>query len=133
DRVQALISPDDPQRFGPDAKEVLNAIFDRDRTWRIIHIAGHGEPAQGTDPGGVVLSDGFFSAREIKTMRVVPELVFVNCCFLAARSGDQLLRGNYDRAQFAAGVAEELINIGVRCVVAAGWAVDDAAAGAFAA
>ena len=28
--------------------------------------------------------------------------------------------------RFAAGVAEELIKIGVRCVVAAGWAVDDA-------
>src|SRR5205085_11230677 len=32
----------------------------------------------------------------------------------------------------AGGVAEELIEIGVRCVVAAGWAVDDAAASAFA-
>ena len=27
-----------------------------------------------------------------------------------------------DRPRFAAGVAEELIKIGVRCVVAAGWA-----------
>jgi hypothetical protein len=39
----------------------------------------------------------------------------------------------YDRAQFAANVAEALINIGVRCVVAAGWAVDDGAAKDFAA
>src|SRR5690606_9473237 len=87
---------------------------------------------------GVVLSNGtYLGPREIATMRTVPELVFVNCCHLAARSPDQLLTGepyglSYDRARFAAGVAEELIKIGVRCVVAAGWAVDDLAAGVFA-
>jgi hypothetical protein len=132
ERVEELISPDDPQQYGPDARQVLNALFDRDRTWRMVHISGHGEPATDTNPGGVVLSDGFLSAKEIGAMRVVPELVFVNCCHLAARSGDQLLRGNHDRARFAAGVAEELITIGVRCVIAAGWAVDDGAASAFA-
>ena len=51
-------------------------------------------------------------------MRVVPELVFVNCCHLAARNVDQLLaadaHGGYDRVRFASGVAEELIKIGVR-------------------
>jgi tetratricopeptide (TPR) repeat protein len=132
DRVEALIGPDDPQQYGPDGREVLNALFDRDRTWRIVHIAGHGEPAGGTDAGGVVLSEGFLSAKEISAMRTVPELVFVNCCHLGARSAEQLLQGNYDRARFAAGVAEELISIGVRCVIAAGWAVDDGAASAFA-
>ncbi len=42
----------------------------------------------------------------------------------------QLLR--YDRAEFASSVAGALIAIGVRCVIAAGWAVDDDAASAFA-
>jgi hypothetical protein len=69
-------------------------------------------------------------------MRAVPELVFVNCCHLAARNIDQLLGpeapASYDRVRFASGVAEQLIAIGVRCVIAAGWAVDDAAAGTFA-
>ena len=37
----------------------------------------------------------------------------------------QLLNTRYDRAEFASGVAGALIAIGVRCVVAAGWAVDD--------
>jgi hypothetical protein len=110
---------------------VLNALFDRDHTWRIVHITGHGEPTA-DQPGGVVLSKGFLSAAEIKDLRVVPELVFVNCCYLAARTGDQLLAGTYDRASFAATVADELIRIGVRCVIAAGWAVDDAAAAMFA-
>jgi CHAT domain-containing protein len=38
----------------------------------------------------------------------------------------------YDRARFASGVAEELIKAGVRCVVAAGWAVEDLPAETFA-
>jgi hypothetical protein len=88
---------------------------------------------------GVVLSNGtFLSAYEIRNMRTVPELVFVNCCYLAARDTGELLTrdsaqpGTYDRSRFAAGVAEELIKIGVRCVIAAGWAVEDGPAMAFA-
>ena len=50
----------------------------------------------------------------------MPELVFLNCCHLGTvdirrRDGNKL----------AASVARELIDIGVRCVVVAGWAVDD--------
>src|SRR5207248_4124197 len=77
-----------------------------------------------------VLTDGtFVGRREMHNRRVVTELVFVNCCHLAGRDAAQLLA---DRPSFAAGVAEELIKIGVRCVIAAGWAVDDAAASMFA-
>jgi hypothetical protein len=65
-------------------------------------------------------------------MRTVPELVFVNCCHLGAADAAQLLNTRYDRAEFASGVAGALIAIGVRCVVAAGWAVDDDAATVFA-
>ncbi|MGA3090368.1 MAG: CHAT domain-containing protein [Terriglobales bacterium] len=134
-RVQGLFS-DDPAKVGPDARTVINALLER--KWRIVHIAGHGElPAKDGAPGGVVLSNGtFLGPSEIETMRAVPELVFVNCCHLAARSVDQLLAANnpagYDRVRFASGVAERLIEIGVRCVIAAGWAVDDTAAASFA-
>jgi len=134
-RVQCLLS-DDPAKPGPDAGEVIKALLQR--PWRIVHIAGHGQPPKenGT-PGGVVLSNGAtLGATEIKSMRAVPALVFVNCCHLAALSPDQLLEANkppgYDRVRFASGVAEELIRIGVRCVIAAGWAVDDSAAALFA-
>lgn len=134
-RVRGLFS-DDPAQVGPDARAVINALLERE--WRIVHIAGHGElPTKGGIPGGVVLSNGsFLGASEIETMRAVPELVFVNCCHLAARSEGQLFGGDnpqaYDRALFASGVAEQLIKIGVRCVIAAGWAVDDLAARNFA-
>jgi CHAT domain-containing protein len=149
-QVDALIAEDDAP--GADARTVITRLLER--PWRIVHISGHGEPAEllgpaAVKPGdpeqkigqarGVVLSNGtFLSAYEIRNMRTVPELVFVNCCYLAARNTGELLTrdtaepGTYDRSRFAAGVAEELIRIGVRCVIAAGWAVEDGPAMAFA-
>ena len=140
---------------GPDALAVINTLLSRD--WRIVHIAGHGEApddqgdaddwgpvaavasrsarARVNNARGVVLSNGtFLGPCEIRSMRIVPELVFVNCCHLAGRSASQTVdvASNFDRARFASGVAESLIEIGVRCVVAAGWAVDDLPAMQFA-
>jgi len=123
DRVRALLDQ-------PEAAAVINALLERD--YRVVHIAGHGE--WGAE-GGVVLSGGtFLGPREIQTMRTVPELVFVNCCHLAARSSDSTLTTGegFDRSAFAAGVADKLIEIGVRCVIAAGWAVEDMPAQTFA-
>ncbi len=126
--VNALISAEVSQ-VGSNARTVVNALFEK--PWRIVHIAGHGMPGVNGQPGGVVLSNGtFLGPDEIRNMRQVPELVFVNCCHLASGDADQLL--NYDRASFASGVAGALIEIGVRCVIAAGWAVDDDAASVFA-
>jgi len=120
---------------GPDARRVVTALLAR--PWRIVHIAGHGDlPSEDGKPGGVVLSDGLLGPNEIQAMRAVTELVFINCCHLAAFVNETVLHGDSrrasDRVRFAAGVAEQLINIGVRCVVAAGWAVDDEAASVFA-
>ena len=150
--VRTLIRSDSVGAPGPDARTILNALMSRD--WRIVHISGHGEPPEligpvpktAADPPqtygaprGVVLSDDLFlGPHEIKSMRVVPELVFVNCCFLAERNIGQLLDPAewryrpYNRAQFASTVADALIDIGVRCVIAAGWAVEDGPAGVFA-
>jgi len=128
--VTDLIS-EDPSQAGASAREVANALFEK--PWRIVHIAGHGMPGASGVPGGVVLSNGtFLGPDEFSNMRTVPELVFVNCCHLGSNEASQLLNTRYDRAQFAAGVASALIAIGVRCVVAAGWAVDDDAATVFA-
>jgi hypothetical protein len=125
-----LLAEADPSKAGPDAEKVINTLFEK--FWRIVHIAGHGVPGVNGKPGGVVLSNGtFLGPAEIRSMRVVPELVFVNCCYLARGDDNQLL-SSYDRVSFASGVAGALIEIGVRCVVAAGWAVDDAAASEFA-
>ena len=136
EKVTALIRSDEEGATGPTARQVIGALLQR--PWRIVHIAGHGEAATAANPGGVVLTNGtFLGPREIRNLRVVPELVFVNCCHLARRPNSQLLTAGFETgdsnpAQFAGTVAEELIRAGVRCVVAAGWAVDDAAAAAFA-
>ena len=98
--MKELISPDDSGQ-GADALTVINALMERD--WRIVHIARTrraardagpvptkpGDPPQQLiNPRGVVLSgDSFLGPREIQSMRVVPELVFVNCCHLAALVG----------------------------------------------
>ncbi len=132
-RVHALIATE--QTLGPDAAAVTAALLAR--RYRIVHISGHGEPelerpGKPPLPRGVVLSDGtFLGPREVQAMRVVPELVFLNCCHLAA-DANKLLQTHFDRASFAAGVAKQLIKVGVRCVVAAGWAVEDDAACSFA-
>ena len=111
--------------LGPDALAAVNALLAG--PLRIVHVSGHGEIRD--DGGGVVLSDGaVLGPNEIRAMRWVPELVFVNCCFIGQVRPDSKLPRNALGAQrpaFAAGVAAELIKIGVRCVVAAGWAVED--------
>ena len=55
-----------------------------------MHVAGHGAP--GAD-GGVVLSgqDTYLGASEVRAMRIVPELVFLNCCHLAGRDAATVL------------------------------------------
>ncbi len=129
--------------LGPDALSTIKALLSE--PWRIVHIAGHGdlfEGEGGSRMGGVVLSSGMLlGSREIQAMRTVPDLVFVNCCFIGgiapeAPKNDPSTPASaapgYSRASFAASVAEELIRIGVRCVVAAGWAVEDGPAMIFA-
>jgi hypothetical protein len=98
--------------------------------YRIVHMAGHGirDMSTGHPRWGVVLSDGLLiGAAEVAAMEVVPDLVFVNCCHL----------GHIDAPAtalnaLASGIARQLIEIGVRCVVVAGWAVEDEPASLFA-
>jgi hypothetical protein len=131
-----LIPTDDPNTQGADAKTIIQTLLDQ--PWRLIHISGHGAEPTVDDPRGVVLSGNvFLGPREMKSMRVVPELVFINCCFSIAQVDAAALAAgkdplNYSRPAFAANVAMQLIEMGVKCVVATGWAVDDAKAEAFA-
>jgi hypothetical protein len=62
-------------------------------------------------------------------MEVVPELVFLSCCNL----GKADVGPGYAPHRLAYSLARELIEMGVRCVVAAGWEVDDLAAKTFSA
>lgn len=115
------------------ALEVLGVLFEK--PYRIVHLAGHGHYEPPTTPGGkarsgMVLDNGvFLTAVEIGQMQQVPELVFLNCCFIG-QVGPQP-PGNPSAVDFnrlAASVSRELIEMGVRAIVAAGWAVRDDAA-----
>ena len=120
--------------INPDALAVVNALLDE--PLRIVHIAGHGEHHADGSGGVVLANDTVLGPREICAMRVVPELVFINCCFLGQIHPDPKVARNplgEARPRFAASLAEQLIRNGVRCVVAAGWAVEDVPAMRFAA
>ena len=122
-RSSATIRP----RSASNARTVVNALFEK--PWRIVHIAGHGMPGDERQARRrrAVERHAFSDPTRSATCATVPELVFVNCCHLAQRRCRSAAEP-YDRAEFASGVAGALIAIGVRCVVAAGWAVDDDAA-----
>lgn len=77
--------------------------------------------------GMVIGRDTFLTPGDVKQMRHVPELVFINCCHLG-NTGAGAAQFN----RLAANLGVEFIRMGVRAVVCAGWAVDDAAALTFA-
>jgi CHAT domain-containing protein len=97
---------------------------------RILHFAAHG--AFDPDPmkSGVVISDRLrITPAEVESLPSVPELVFLNCCYLG-KMGEARSAGPDPR--LAASLAEGFIRVGVRAVIAAGWAVDDLAGPTFA-
>ena len=131
------------------ADSIINGLHGE--AWRILHLAGHGEhdfqmtePQKNEDPcelcgqdppamkknvsGMVIGYETFLTPGDVEQMRWVPELVFLNCCHLGKTLSKKPRKFN----QVAASLAVHFIRMGVKAVVAAGWAVDDAAAQAFA-
>jgi tetratricopeptide (TPR) repeat protein len=92
---------------------------------RIMHIAGHGHyDSAEPENSGVVIGRGLYlTAKEIASMDLVPELVFLNCCDLGQLGATPHMGGT---------LAAQLIRLGVKAVIAAGWAINDAAALTFA-
>ncbi|QTR48918.1 CHAT domain-containing protein [Candidatus Thiothrix anitrata] len=119
--------------------EIITALLAED--YRIVHLAGHGvyQYESPSEPGkrvtGMVLGDGaFLTAAEIEQMGCVPDFVFINCCHLAKMDfSTQAVRDaiTQDRSKLAASFAQQLIELGVKAVVAAGWAIHDGAAQVF--
>ncbi len=111
--------------------EIIPALFSSD--YKVIHLAGHGVfNEKAPESSGMVIGENvFLSTREICQMSTVPELVFVNCCHLGKTDGvaEEYYRNRY---KLAANIGVQLIENGVKAVVVAGWAVDDAAAQDFA-
>jgi CHAT domain-containing protein len=110
---------------------IIPALMSAD--YKIIHLAGHGmfdaDPEK--ESGMVIGKNNFLTTAEIAQMSTTPELVFVNCCFLGKTDGiaEEFFQSRF---RLAANIGTQLIENGVKAVVVAGWAVDDAAALAFA-
>ena len=122
-----------PPLIGPsEPGDIVKALFARD--CRILHLAGHGEyNAKEPARSGMILrwSDDpaervFLTAMEVEQLRRVPDFVFINCCYLGT------MDLGFPAHRFAASIAQQLIEMGVKASIVAGWAVDDAAAVAFA-
>jgi hypothetical protein len=102
--------------------------------WRILHLAGHGvhdyqsARMRVARSGMVIGLDTILTPGDIGQMRWVPELVFLNCCHLGRIDG----HGKTEPGVLAANLAEQFIAMGVKAVIASGWAVDDLAGKAFA-
>src|SRR4029077_5756656 len=121
-----------PQIKNPSALDVLAGLYEK--PYRIVHLAGHGQYEPPLTPGGkarsgVVLDNGvFLTAVEVGQMQQVPELVFLNCCYIGQTGPEAAPRtSGVEFNRLAASVSRELIEMGVRAVVASGWAVDDVA------
>ena len=123
--------------------EILNALHAN--PYRVIHVAAHGV----FDGEGDHLRSGVIigpedhqriTALDFQQMSVTPDLVFLNCCHLGRLGSafdieeqapplpDDLMKPH----RVAGTVARQLLLNGVSAVIVAGWAVDDAAASAFA-
>jgi len=110
-----------------DAANIITNFFCS--SYSIIHLAGHGVfNEKFPNQSGMVIGEKLFlSVFQIQQLPVVPELVFVNCCHLGAINSDdeEYYR---DRYKLAANIGTQLISIGVKAVIAAGWVVNDEAA-----
>lgn len=120
-----------------EALDILVNLFDG--SFRVMHFAGHGVvdhqvAGQGQPErvsGMVIGPASFLTSAEVTKLRVVPELVFINCCHLGNMRADAATTWQ-GRPALAAGLATAFIEMGAKAVVAAGWAVDDEAARTFA-
>ena len=132
-----LPAPDDTldplQGVPPDRywEVILDELYRRE--YRIVHLAAHGmyDAARPSRSGAVIGPSRFLSALAFRSLRAMPELVFFNCCHLG-RVDEPTGQDAPVYGQVASSVAEELMLCGIRAVVAAGWAVNDRDAVAFA-
>jgi CHAT domain-containing protein/pimeloyl-ACP methyl ester carboxylesterase len=99
--------------------------------YKILHFAGHGLYSPEKGEVGIAIGDGIFiDPAMMKQLGYVPEFVFINCCFSGQikATDDAHTR---DRYKLAANVGTQLIEMGVKAIVIAGWALDDTAAETF--
>jgi hypothetical protein len=124
-------------------EDTIGALFSG--PYQILHLTGNGvvdhEPSINTASsdvktggkkvtGFVMGENEYFTSVEAAQMREVAEFVFLNCCHLGQLSDS--VSGTSEPNRFAASLSNQFLSMGANAVVAAGWAIEDAAAIAFA-
>jgi hypothetical protein len=133
-RVKELLDANDYKTtplFSSSSSDILKTLMCS--SYRIIHLAGHGvyKPNDPDASGMVIGKNAFLTVAEFAQMSATPELVFVNCCYLGETDPTAEER-RQNRYRLAANIGTQLIENGVKAVVVAGWAIDDATALLFA-
>ncbi|MFD1691447.1 CHAT domain-containing protein [Azotobacter chroococcum] len=84
--------------------------------------------------GMLIGENSLLTPAHIEQMRVVPDFVFLNCCSLGRIEAGHEMASDIrpGNPMLAANLATQLIEMGVRAVIAAGWRVLDGAAELFA-
>lgn len=131
--IEGLLQKNDFEttaRINEPFREIFKKLYDE---YKIIHIASHGVIDYGENKkSGILLSNNIvLTAAEINQISTTPELVFVNSCYMGEVNEE---KEEHFRRKFklAANIGVQFIENGVKAVVVAGWAVDDAAAKRFA-
>jgi len=112
-----------------NAKNIMMELFSKH--YMIMHFAGHGIYDPENNNIGIAIGSGIsIDPAMINQLGYVPEFVFINCCFsgVVNAKDDKYSQNRY---RLAANIGTQLIEMGVKAIVIAGWAVDDAAAKVF--
>ena len=112
-----------------NAKNIMMELFSKH--YMIMHFAGHGIYDPKNNNIGIAIGSGIcIDPAMINQMGYVPKFVFINCCFSGVVNAEDEMYSR-DRYRLAANIGTQLIEMGVKAIVIAGWAVDDAAAMTF--
>ncbi|GAA6136531.1 hypothetical protein NBRC116583_02780 [Arenicella sp. 4NH20-0111] len=125
------------ESINEDGIDVISKVVNTNA--KVLHLAGHGVYSEWDEQlgeekivSGMVLNDGcYLNADLLSGRRMIPELVFINCCHLGKIGSNSELAQPKQPHLLAASISRELINMGVKAIVAAGWSVDDRMAEVF--
>ncbi len=110
-------------------REIMAKVLTGD--YQILHFATHGAYVKGAvTQSGVVVGEQkdqngeyiplYFQTRHIEHFRLMPSLVFLNCCHTGS-----IEQGDGQHHHLSASMAAEFMKAGAQAVVAASWAIDD--------
>jgi len=110
--------------------DIIKSLFSK--SYKVLHIASHGLYDFKNGKVGIAIGDGqLLTPGTLNQLSAIPEFVFVNCCFSGkTKAKDEAY--SRERNSLAANIGTQLIKMGVKAVVVAGWAVNDDAAKLFA-